>query len=80
MSVKRHTVEKNVYTFNSKDITEAIDELSHELYRLAFVYNTMDEDEFDDLMYVLKTEATEKGKHYSQAPNWIRVWDGRLKK
>ncbi len=73
---KREVTEQRVF-IEGKDVTPEIREAAQLVYRLGFVYNKLDEKEFQELVDAVKAEAVEKAKNYSQAPNWIRVWDGR---
>lgn len=62
---------------NGKDVSEQITEAAFQIYRLGFVFNKLDEEEFQELVDAIKAAALDKAKNYSQSPVWIREWDGR---
>ncbi len=77
MKIEKRPVTEDRVFIEGKDVTPEVREIAHLVYRLAFVYNKLDEKEFQELLEAVKVEAAEKSKDYSQAPNWIREWDGR---
>lgn len=76
-TVERAEVQVTQTLIKGKDYSREIEEAGALLYKLAFVYNSVDKEGFDTLTEAIAEVALVKGRKYAQSPVWIREWDGR---